>query len=386
MIIRRPVTLTRRPMLQTLQQAANMITTGALSLPFPFSFGSSSPRPILIERKKSVYRAPVATATLKTTPRTMADKASLSEKLMAKIDTKQRTKFETKIGLDSDITENYLGPSWKLLKPARNTGFNPDSIVIESGFKPIIRNVFDKVPDVTQKRMWQDEPLRKNGDYRTIDEFSPVFVPSLPVTSSTIDGSRKRKKKTSSTRSPPRFDDLDMEMAADLKLDTYYLPPIGRTRPEELPSPSSSGVLITYDGKKLSDSTGLARSISDSEYHAKGQLTSDILSRTPQFGKFQGELPPLIPGEMRANGSTPLSSGKKNRLAAVDLPPRQQLPKTRLKLLERSKRSPLDVGRTMSSVNFQHEHRERDRIEMVNGGTRLCNLGWVLIAIARLTI
>ncbi|KAG5335452.1 SKEL1 protein, partial [Acromyrmex charruanus] len=376
---------------KTLQQAANMITTGALSLPFPFSFGSSSsPRPILIERKKSVYRPPVAIATLKTTPRTMADKASLSEKLTAKIDTKQRTKFETKIGSDSDITENHLGPSWKLLKPARNTGFNPDSIVIESGFKPIIRNVFDKAPDVTQKRMWQDGPLRKNGDYRTIDEFSPVFVPSLPVTSSTIDGGRKRKKKTSSTRSPPRFDDLDdMEMAADLRLDTYYLPPIGRTRPEELPSPSSSGVLITYDGKKLSDSTGLARSISDSEHHAKGQLTSDILSRTPQFGKFQGELPPLIPGEMRANDSIPLSYGKKNRLAAVDLPPRQQLPKTstRLKLVERSKRSPLDVGRTMSSVDFQHEHRERDRIETINGGTRLGNLGWVvLIAIARLAI
>ncbi|XP_018308259.1 protein Skeletor, isoforms B/C isoform X1 [Mycetomoellerius zeteki] len=394
MIIRRPMTLTRRPMLQTLQQATNMITTGALSLPFPFSFGSSSsPRPMLIERKKSIYRSPVAIATLKTTPRTMADKASLSEKLMAKIDTKQRTKFEAKIGSDSDITENHLGPSWKLLKPARNTGFDPDSIVIESGFKPIIRNVFDKAPDVAQKRlsgMWQDGPLRKNGDYRTIDEFSPVFVPSLPVTSSTIDGGRKRKKKTSSTRSPSRFDDLDdMEMAADLRLDTYYLPPIGRTRPEELPSPSSSGVLITYDGKKLRDSTGLARSISDSDHHAKGQLTSDILSRTPQFGKFQGELPPLIPGEMRANGSIPLSYGKKNRLAAVDLPPRQQLPKTstRLKLVERSKRSPLDVGRTMSSVDFQHEHRERDRIETVNGGTRLGNLGWVvLIAIARLAI
>lgn len=368
-----------------------MITTGALSLPFPFSFGSSSsPRPILIERKKSVYRPPVAITTLKTTPRTMADKASLSGKLTAKIDTKQRTKFEAKLGSDSDITENHLGPSWKLLKPARNTGFNPDSIVIESGFKPIIRNVFDKAPDVTQKRMWQDGPLRKNGDYRTIDEFSPVFVPSLPVTSSTIDGGRKRKKKTSSTRSPPRFDDLDdMEMAADLRLDTYYLPPIGRTRPEELPSPSSSDVLITYDGKKLSDSTGLARSISDSEHHAKGQLTSDILSRTPQFGKFQGELPPLIPGEMRANDSIPLSYGKKNRLAAVDLSPRQQLPKTstRLKLVERSKRSPLDVGRTMSSVDFQHEHRERDRIETINCGTRLGNFGWVvLIVIARLAI
>lgn len=406
MIIRRPVTLTRHPMLQTLQQAANLITTSALSLPFPFSFtSSSSPRPILIERKKSIYRPPVAIATLKTTPRTMADKVPSSEKFAAKIDTKQRAKLEAKSGSGSD-TENHASPSWKFLKPARNTGFNPDSIVIESGFKPIIRNVVDRAqPDVAQKRLsaatgtWQDGPLlRKNGEYRTIDEFSPVFVPSLPVTTSAIDGAiRKRKKKTSSTRSPPpRFDDLDdMEMAADLRLDTYYLPPIGRTRPEELPSTSSSGVLITYDGKKLRDFTGLARSISDTEHRGKGRLTSDILSRTPQFGKFQGELPPLIPGEMRVNNSIPLPSysEKKNRLPAVDLPPREQLlPKTstRLKLVERSRRSPLQdrVGRTMSSADFQRDggdrgRQERDRIESVNGGARLGSLGWVLlIAIA----
>lgn len=392
MIIRRPVTLTRHPsMLQTLQQAAsNMISTNALSLPFPFSFSSSTPRPIFIERKKSVYRPPVTIT--KTTPRTMADKAPPSEKLAAKIDTKQRAKLEAKVGSSLDITENRMGSSWKFLKPARNTGFDPGSIVIESGFKPIIRNVIDKAPDVAQKRLsvatgsWQDGMLRKNGDYRTIDEFSPVFVPSLPVTTSAIDGGRKRKKKTSPARSPPRFDDLDdMEMAADLRLDTYYLPPIARTRPEELPSPSSSGVLITYDGKKLRDSTGLARSISDrAEHRGKGRLTSDILSRTPQFGKFQGELPPLIPGEMRANDSIPPSYGKKNRLP-TDLSSKTS---TRLQLVERSKRSPLDVGRTMSSVNFQRDgvdrgRRERDRIQSVSGGMRLGSLGWVvLVAIA----
>ncbi|XP_011646237.1 protein Skeletor, isoforms D/E isoform X2 [Pogonomyrmex barbatus] len=401
MIIRRPVTLTRHPtMLQTLQQAANMITTGALSLPFPFSLTSPSPspRPILIERKKSVVYRPVTVTTLKTTPRTTVDKImSPPERFLAKIDAKQRTKFEAKVGSGSDVSENRLGPSssWKLLKPARNTGFNPDSIVIESGFKPIIRNVVDRTPDVAQKRLsvtsgsWQDGGHRKNGDYRTIDEFSPVFVPSLPVTTSAVDNSRKRKKKTSPARSPPRLDDLDdMEMAADLRLDTYYLPPIGRTRPEELPSPSSSGVLITYDGKRLRDSTGLARSITDIEHRGKDRLTSDILSRTPQFGKFQGELPPLIPGEMRENNSIPLAYGKKNRLPNVD-PSSRELPSktsTRLKLVERSKRSPLD-DRTMSSVDFQRGddrgRRERERIESVNGGTTcLGNLGWVAILIA----
>lgn len=398
MIIRRPVALTRHPMLQTLQQAANSISS-ALSLPFPFSFPSSSPRPILIERKKSVYRPPVAITTLKTTPRTTADKPPPSEKLAAKIDTKQRAKLEAKVG--SDILDNHLGltSSWKLLKPARNTGFDPDSIVIESGFKPIIRNVVDRAPDVAQKRLaivsgsWQDGVVRKNGDYRTIDEFSPVFVPSLPVTTSAIDGSRKRKK-TSPARTSQRLDDLDdMEMAADLRLDTYYLPPIARTRPEELPAPSSSGVLITYDGKKLRDLTGLARSISDVEHRGKGRLTSDILSRTPQFGRFQGELPPLIPGEMRANSSIQSSPyGKKNRLPVVDLPPRELLPKTRLKLVERSKRSPLDVGRTMSSTDFQRDgdrgRRERDRVKSVSAGTRFSSLGWVVLIViaARLAI
>ncbi|TGZ43794.1 Uncharacterized protein DBV15_04339 [Temnothorax longispinosus] len=396
MIIRRPAPITRHPsMLQTLQQAAKTIT-GALSLPFSFAFPSTSPRPFLIERKKSVYRPPVAITTLtmlKTTPNTMTDKLPPFEKLAAKIDTKQRTKLEAKVGSRSDITDNHMGSSssssWKFLKPARNTGFNPDSIVIESGFKPIIKNNVDRASDVAQKRLstgssWQDETLRKNGDYRTIDEFSPVFVPSLPLT---IDGSRKRKKKTSPARSPPRLDDLDdMEMAADLRLDTYYLPPIGRTRPEQLPSTSSSGVLITYDGKKLRDFSGLARSISDVEHRGKGgRLTSDILSRTPQFGKFQGELPPLIPGETRANGSVPPPSyEKQNRLSVVELPPKTS---TRLTLVERSKRSPRDVGRTMPSADFQRGgdrgRRERDRVKSVSGGARLSSLGWVvLIAIA----
>lgn len=400
MIIRRPVSLTRHPsMLQTLQQAASTIT-GALSLPFSFAFSpTSSPRPILIERKKSVvYRPSVAIATLKTTPRTMADKSlplPPAEKLAAKIDAKQRAKFEAKVGSNPDVAEVQPSSQWKLLKPARNTGFDPDSIVIESGFKPIIRNIVDRAPDVAQKRIsgatasgsWQDGTLRKNGDYRTIDEFSPVFVPSLPVTTSAVDNGRKRRKKTSpGPRSPPRINDPDdMEMAADLRLDTYYLPPIARTRPEELPSSSSSGVLITYDGKKLRDTTGLARPVSDAEHHrGKGRLTSDILSRTPQFGKFQGELPPLIPGEMRENGSVPPPYGaKKSRLPAVELPKTS----TRLQLVERSRRSPRDNGRAMSSADFQRGggergRRERDRVKPVSGGARLGSLGWVVLIIA----
>ncbi|XP_070167433.1 protein Skeletor, isoforms B/C isoform X1 [Polyergus mexicanus] len=408
MIIRRPVTLTRHPMLQTLQ-AANMITsTNALSLPFslPLSLPSSlslPSRPIFIERKKSVYRppaiAPMTTTTTVTTLKTTIDQAANPslEKPAAKIDTKQqRTKLEEKMGSEiiAEISDNLMdSSSWMLLKPARNTGFDPDSIVIEGGFKPIIRNVVDNAPrnDVAQKRTdsWREDDkkmYRKRSDYRTIGEFSPIFMPSLPVvTTSTIDGGRKRKKKTSPARFSPRLDDLDdMEMAADLKLDTYYLPPIARTRPEQLPSSSSSGVLITYDGKKLKDSTGLARSISNIKHRdSEGRLTSELLSRTPQFGKFQGELPPLIPGEMRTNGSYE----RQYRLSDADLSLRSEFPKTRLTLVERSKRSPSERHRTMSSVNFQrdnsysnnHGRREREQVETVSGGTtRVGNLGFII--------
>ncbi|XP_025266940.1 protein Skeletor, isoforms B/C isoform X2 [Camponotus floridanus] len=409
MIIRRPVTLTRRPMLQTLQAANTIASTNALSLPFslPLSLPSSlsfssPPRSIFIERKKSVYRPPIIAATTMTTTtlKTIDKAANLPlEKSMTKIDTKQqRAQLEAKIGseITAEISDNLMDPqSWTLLKPARNTGFNPDSIVIEGGFKPIIRNAVDNAPDVMQKRTdvnggaWHEDDRKmygKRSDYRTIDEFSPVFMPSLPVaTTSTIEGDRKRKKKTSPTRISSRHDDVDdMEMAADLRLDTYYLPPIAKTRPEQLPS-SSSGVLITYDGKKLKDSTGLARSISNIEHRdSKGRLTSELLSRTPQFGKFQGELPPLIPGEMRANGS---SYERRYHSSDVDLSLRSELlPKTRLTLVERSKRSPSEGRRTMSSTNFQrddsnnHDHREREQVEAISGGaTRLGNLGSIVL-------
>jgi hypothetical protein len=292
-----------------------------------------------------------------------------------------------------------MSSSRTVLKPARNTGFDPDSIVIEGGFKPIIRNVIDREPDVAQKRIssatkdaWQDEMFRKTSNYQTIDEFSPVFVPSSPVTTSAIGDDDRKQRKETLTRFSSRLDNLDdMETAADIRLDTYYLPPIGKTRPEQLP-PSSSGVLITYDGKKLKDSISLTRSITDIDHRSKGRLTSDILSRTPQFGKFQGELPPLIPGEVRANSSTSGSTyGKKHRLSAIDLPSHQLLPKTstRLTLVERLKRSP------MSSVDFQrdslsnYEDREREQIDAIsNSGGILGDFGWIVLitTVAYLTI
>jgi len=188
-----------------------------------------------------------------------------------------------------------------------------------------------------------------------------------------------------------------MEMAADHRLDTYYLPPIANTRAKELPPPvPSSGVLITYDGKKLKDSSGLARSLIDIEHRSRDRLTSDILSRTPQFGKFQGDLPPLIPGETRRNGT---AYGRKHYSPPVDLSG-DFLPKTRLTLVERSKRSSLE-NRTMSSVDFhtqgdnhgfEHGRRwERDRVGAIDsGGTRRDNLNCVIMMLimiaARLVI
>jgi len=176
MIIRRPMPLTRNPMLQTLHA-----TTNALSLPFslPFSLSfPSSPRPILIERKKSVYRPPPITNTLKvSTEKSVPVVSPTFEKFIGKINSKPHAKLEAKVGSE-EIPGHLTSSSRTVLKPARNTGFDPDSIVIEGGFKPIIRNIVDREPDVAQKRIssatedaWQDEVLRRTSDYQTIDEI-----------------------------------------------------------------------------------------------------------------------------------------------------------------------------------------------------------------------
>ncbi|KAK1125042.1 hypothetical protein K0M31_006380 [Melipona bicolor] len=367
MIVKRPV-LTRRPMLQTVH------TMPQPTLPLPS-------RSVFMERKKAVYR-PLSSSSVhgkRTAERHAQGNDNHQVVKLKKLDSKQRAKLETKVS-SLDVPNIFVTP----LKPARNTGFDPDSIVIESGFKPIIRNM-EKPTDVAQKRssekLEQEEDVRPSN-HKPADIFEPVFIPSPPVpTVATMKKSTKKKSTNSKTR-PGDAD--DMEMAAD-RMNTYYLPP------SHLPSPSSE-VLITFDGKALKDSS-LVRSISEIEEHSKSKLSSDILSRTPQFGRFKGELPPPIPGEVRSDRS----QLEKRRLPPADLP-EIRTKNTKLTLVERSKRSPHEghahvtdsrtnnTNETGHHERHDHHHERHDRGKSLSmpvnaGQTIVANLAYALLAV-----
>ncbi|XP_076678715.1 DM13 and DOMON_DOH domain-containing protein skeletor isoform X2 [Andrena cerasifolii] len=340
-------------------------------------------RPVFLERKKAVYRP--ASSTYRRTPEKIAPGAGNPQiAKFKKIDAKQRNKIEAKLS-DVDGPNVYA----ITMKPARNTGFNPDSIVIEGGFKPIIRNV-DRSTDVAQKRIsdrteQNDAIVQETKNHRLVDSFEPVFIPSPPVP--TIDTAGKSRKKNANAKSHAGEPD-DMEMAAD-RTNAYYLPPAPSTIFNESPSSSSAEVLITFDGKKVKDSS-LARSISGIEEHSRGRLSSDILSRTPQFGRFKGELPPLIGGEVRSDGS----QLEKRRLPSMDLstPEIRAIKNTKLTLITRSKRSPNEgyVRGIESQVNHSehnhhhsdhHEHQDSTSLLVSAGQTFVANFGYILLTV-----
>ncbi|XP_026674196.1 protein Skeletor, isoforms B/C isoform X5 [Ceratina calcarata] len=312
-------------------------------------------RPIFMERKKAVYRPTVSTYGRRTVEK-LPEKENENLQKLKKIESKQRVKLDAKTS-SLDVPSTFVTP----MKPARNTGFNPDSIVIEGGFKPIIRNIdSDAVQRRSSEKAEREEDARvqEASNHRSIDNFEPVFIPSPPVP--TVDTVKKSKKKITKSRASGAD---DMEMAAD-KTNAYYLPP--STISKDAPS---SEVLITYDGKRLKDS-GLARSISGIEEHSKTRLSSDVLSRTPQFGRFKGELPPPIPGEVRSDYS--------------------RHENTKLTLVERSKRSPHEghVHVTNSQANGtvdhhgHHGHHEHSMSTLVSAGqTVIANLGYILLAV-----
>ncbi|XP_043788690.1 protein Skeletor, isoforms B/C [Apis laboriosa] len=389
MLVKRPV-LTRRPMLQT----AHTMPQPTLALP---------PRSIFMERKKTVYRPPSPSSSTYTGRRTAErpPPGNQDNLQIAKLKKIERAKLETKTS-SFDAPDIFVTP----IKPARNTGFDPDSIVIESGFKPIIRNVESvaqrrssekleqKEEEEEDKEEEEEEDVRETSNHKPVDNFEPVFIPSPPVPTVATVVKKSRKKSANGKPRPTETD--DMETAAD-RMNVHYLPPISNPfsnndpPPSPFPSPPSSGVLITFDGKMLKDSS-LVRSISGVEEQSKGKLSSDVLSRTPQFGRFKGELPPPIPGEVRSfDDHSQLDKRRLSSPSSSDLSMPRTTKNTRLTLVERSKRSPheghvhvKDFIRTNSSSETNHHQHGKNSISMppVNTGqTIVFNLLYLVLAI-----
>lgn len=235
---------------------------------------------------------------------------------------------------------------------AVNEGFKPNTVVVESGFKPILRDLIDGNFTVSQeadrrndvqikknpaeeinKAMEADTLFLSNGGQKLKQSFEPMFIPSPMdrINTSTeirenVD-SHKTLDNTETIESKPdaqemviereeaiereipvveqfdEGDDFEIEDDEDEiaeaaeRVDTYYLPPYNAKRP---PNRIPDGAVVTYDGKAVLDTSLISPPKIEFKDHlqdVRKGLSSieEYVLRTPQFGPFRGEIPPLTP-------------------------------------------------------------------------------------------
>lgn len=211
--------------------------------------------------------------------------------------------------------------------PAKNVGFQPDSVVVESGFTPIMRRKFNRddaekdsseIRDTSETYDYPDQQQRRsdkadlNDDNNSADDenselliktFEPMFIPSP------LDNIMKSPtKRLSSDLEFMDIEDGDDKMALAGEKHAYYLPPddpnnINKSKITKL---YPAGTVVTYDGRAVVD-----RSLLDSEpdfptplrtsSFMSGIKSTEQLLNLPQFVPFNGEIPPLTPELMKPN-------------------------------------------------------------------------------------
>lgn len=224
-------------------------------------------------------------------------------------------------------------PVYKSSSGVNSGGFNPGTLVIEGGFKPIIQSTQeaqDRISEVLEEDDTEgtidlslDEEAPKD---KATEFFEPMFIPSPP------DSMRKhakkptglefdvlQKKKAYINHKPVRqnmvvirrrpvspsfrstHDELADEtaMAAE-RMDTFYLPPsgpiYGMTPGGRVAVDSGSSSLLTYDGKMVSGNNVVSPpQLGLSDLPKRRSSTADLVRSTPQFGPFRGDVPPAVP-------------------------------------------------------------------------------------------
>lgn len=216
---------------------------------------------------------------------------------------------------------------------AHPDGFKPDSVVIESGFKPIVRRREDtREDDVEFEREALfarrdsrprsssaherdeeiDDAVESEGVYIETQsqnkQFEPMFKPS-PL-ESVVEGNADNKKEPEQEKLTGDLREMNVEegedkmaMAAE-RFDTFYLPPQGF--PE--------GSVVTFDGKAVLDTSLVNAAPSNEVRRSDGLSRIEILIRDkPQFGPFRGEIPPLSPEFVSPDSSAPIFNNAKNK-------------------------------------------------------------------------
>lgn len=187
------------------------------------------------------------------------------------------------------------------LDVAKNTGFKEDTVIVESGFRPIFRREDvvkgkDEFDEHYQNEKSQEPTISRRLDY--IDEtseedegvglltyeqpqsqfFEPMFIPSprdsmaLPLVND------------SSSAEMPEAGDMQAE--ASEKEEFYYLPP----------SSDSKRTSLSLDSSLLEN-----HPLPQNDFVKLSSKTKQFIKETPQFTQYKGELPRELQQQISGN-------------------------------------------------------------------------------------
>lgn len=194
-------------------------------------------------------------------------------------------------------------------------GFKPESLVVEGGFRPIVRRrdeaesrsddreaLFERTHDDSRERDLDIEEVIENDSAfmksleKENEQFEPMFKPS-PLDSVSVEAAKKeaqrREDKLTGDLKEMNVEDGDdkIAMAAE-NYETLYLPPV----PSSFEYPEGS--VVTFDGKAVLDASlvvGKPPQTKEARKHTgtTGSKLEALIRDKPQFGPFRGEIPPL---------------------------------------------------------------------------------------------
>ncbi|XP_058466228.1 protein Skeletor, isoforms B/C [Malaya genurostris] len=211
-----------------------------------------------------------------------------------------------------DIHENKTP-----VDPQPSTGFEPSSVVVESGFKPIYRRTGEINAEFDDQMRHHGNTIQRRQDY-DIDEaiesdalmigsgepqrqaFEPMFIPSpldsmaMAQKSSEVGVLRESDGKHEHLSGDLKQMNVEVgedKMAmADDRVDSFYLPPETQNVVKIYPE----GTVVSYDGKAVLD-VSLLNSPSNVRQEAVKPVskTEQFIRDNPQFGPFRGDIPPI---------------------------------------------------------------------------------------------
>nr|XP_022902500.1 protein Skeletor, isoforms B/C [Onthophagus taurus] len=266
------------------------------------------------------------------------------------------------------------------LKPAVNTGFHPESIVIEGGFRPIIRKELGEKATTQHGLELEYEssigviPIHLNKT-NPKNSLEPMFIPS-PLQTFKKNQLKMFKRKAQLKKRGPKSNDEDgnddyIAEAAE-RVESFYLPPSDQ-KPANVEQPPET--VIAFDGKRISGSS-LTVKLDTSPYGAEARASK------AQYKPFSGELPPLNPKFYDLNAAQLQPKAHLNReLDTPDLPasPTKLRPIREMKEMNRSKRSPHHTPEHTAEQEKMMKDNETTTMEMSNSQSILKLSSYIIL-------